>query len=116
MTIRDTINGIREELRQHPPADTSRCSELIVMLTALQGNVHDEIGRWEAVHLKNMSDMLDADPKLGVEKLKIKAQAMEPYTNLQTAKRVAELTNEMIQGLKYRFRSLEQEWREAHNQ
>lgn len=116
MTIREMINEIRDELKAHPPEDAMSCSDYIVKLSAIQGNIHDEIGRTESLHHQNMASMLDEDPKMGVEKIKIKAQALPAYAELQTAKRVSELATEMLNGLKYRQRALEAEWRQAGQQ
>jgi hypothetical protein len=116
MSIRSTIEEIRNELRDTPPADAMACSEYLVKLSAIYGNVNDEIGRTEALHHQNMAQMLDTDPTVGVEKLKIKAQALPAYIDLQTAKRLSELTKELINSLKYRSRALENEWRQSSQQ
>ena len=116
MTIREMVTDIRNELRDNPPADAMSCSEYLVRLSAIYGSVNDEMGRTEALHHQNMAYMLDTDPTVGVEKLKIKAQALPAYTELQTAKRLSELVKTLIAGLKYRATALGDEFRQSGHQ
>lgn len=115
MTIRDMISEMRTEMLESPPADALTTSDSIVKLTALMGNIHDEIGRWERLYHHIYHELIDLNQKMAADKIDILAKDTDEYANLQSAKRLSELCDSMIQGLKYRARALQGEYKESGN-
>lgn len=115
VTVLKLINDIRTEMIDDHSVDAYQASDRLLRLTALLGNINEEIQGAETEYIAVLNSLIDDDPKLAVEKVKIKAQSSEAYQHLQSSKRTYDMCVELIQALKYRIRVFQNEERESRN-
>lgn len=112
MTIREIIAKHQTEVSKGNMSP-DRAAEILVELSALIGNILDEIQRREVAYNKLL--LLSLEEEKSANKARIKAEVSEEYGNLRTAKNTYEVTKEMIRALKYLLRAKEEEWRQSNN-
>lgn len=111
MTIREQINGYRDELLKDLQPD--RASEILKEMSALMGNISDEILKNEVAYNKVLLECLKNEKS--ANKAKITADITEEYINLKTARNTEKNATEMIRSLKYFIRQKEEEYRQMKN-
>ena len=89
----------------------ARASDILVELSALYGNVLDEVRARQMVFNKLLVTFYDNEEK--ANRARLKAEATPEYEALLEAKDTDKLTLEMIRALKYLLRAKESEYREA---
>jgi hypothetical protein len=106
-TIRDMVHEIQLEVRAGNlmPA---RAADLLGMLTALLGNVNDEIMEADAEFATVLLTCMDSE---GKNRARIVAETTPAYRRRQIARNTKELVTEMIGSLKYIQRAAEAEMR-----
>lgn len=109
MSIREMIATIQKELRD-TDLSPARASELLNQLSALLGNVNDEVIDRQMTY--NCIILIEAE-KQTVAKARLVAETQGEYKQLLIAKATKELVESMIGSLKYYLRSKEHEYREA---
>ena len=113
MTVREMIHEIQVEVR-----DTDllpdRAAELLNKLTALLGNINDEIREADHDYACLLLEHLETEAK--ANRAKIKAETSQFYMRKREARDVKELALEMIRSLKYYLRAKEEELRLASHQ
>jgi hypothetical protein len=107
-TIRDMVHEIQLEVRAGNlmPA---RAADLLGMLTALLGNVNDEIMEADAEFATVLLTCMDSEGK--ANRARIVAETTPAYRRRQIARNTKELVTEMIGSLKYIQRAAEAEMR-----
>lgn len=107
-TVRDLIHGIQAEVRLGSllPA---RAAELLGMLTALLGNVNDEIMEADADFAAELLRCMDSEGK--ANRARIVAETTPAFRRRTVARNTKELVTEMIGSLKYIQRAAEAEMR-----
>lgn len=108
MSIRDLIEGYRREIRDSdlPP---SRAAEILTKLTALMGNVLDEIRDAEMAFNVVLLGYLDSEK--AANRAKLRAQTTPEYTRAKQAKDTHTVVVEMIRSLRQVLRTQGDEMR-----
>jgi len=106
-TIRIIIDEKRNEIKKANNLYPQRASEIIVELSALIGNINDELLKRQMAF--NEKKMFYLAKIKSVAKADVEAQCTEEYRQYQEAKGYRELITEMIRGLKYYLRAVEDE-------
>lgn len=110
MTIRDRIKRIQADLRDTAKTP-ERVREALVVLTALLGNVNDELRNADHEYkLVLLGCMAGGEP---ANRARIRAEVSEQYQRAREAKDTAVLVVEMIRSCKSYLRSLDEEMRLA---
>jgi hypothetical protein len=108
MTVREMVHEIQTELRT-TDVSPSRAAELLVKLTALLGNVLQEIREADQVYAVLLLEELEKDQ--AANRAKIRAETSTHYLRKREARDCKELVLEMARSLKYMLRSAEEEMR-----
>lgn len=113
MNLREIINEYRSKLVDAKDLAPVDAAQMLVELTALTGNIHEEIvGRGNQYRIK-LADLVE---KYGsVAKAKVIAQASPEYGDLVQATAYLEMASEMIRSLKVFIKSKEEERRFSSN-
>jgi hypothetical protein len=114
MTIRERIDSYRSRLLSGADILGDEASQMLVELSALVGNVNDEILEREMTYNRQLNELLST-PEMTAAKARIRANASEDYEALVRAKNYLVLVTQMIQAIKYRLRSLDEERRASGN-
>lgn len=107
MTTRELIDGYRARLLASKDLTGDEASQILVELSALVGNVNEEIISREMAYNRLLNDLLNT-PDMTAAKAKIRAQAGEEYEAMLRAKGYLVLVTEMTRALKYRLKALEE--------
>jgi hypothetical protein len=110
-TVRDMIHAIQVEVRESD-LQPDRAADLLNTLTALLGNVNDEIREADLEYAQRLLQFLDSEDK--ANRARIRAETTPEYQRKRQARDVKELALEMIRGLKYYLRAKEEELRVTH--
>lgn len=111
MTVRERIKAAQIEVRDSGDLPPARASQLLMELTALLGNVSEEIRQADAAYAAVLLHELETSEK--ANRARIKAETSPEYQRKQEARNLRELTQEMIGSLKYFLRAQEAEMRLA---
>ena len=111
-TIRDIIGEIQEEVARGDLLP-GRAAELLNHLSALIGNINDEIRRRDVEYSKVLLKWLDIEHK--ANRAKIQAEITPEFEARQVARNTKELALELIRSLKYFLKAKEDEWRNSGN-
>jgi hypothetical protein len=114
MTIRDIINSYRQKLGNTGGLTRLEASQILVELSALIGNINDEIRTRDMAYYKRFDELI-SNEKISVAKAEIKMRAGVEYNALMEAKNLLELSMEMIRSLKYFCRSVDDEYQVSSN-
>ena len=112
-TIRQIISEYQDELASKQELQPDRAAKILNELSALTGNVNDQIRTTDIAYNKVLLDFLDSEEK--ANRAKIKAQTSPEYEEARIAKDTKELVTEMTRGLKYYLRAKSEELRESYN-
>lgn len=98
MTVRDLVETIRREVRD-TDLQPDRAAELLTKLSALIGNISDEIRDADAEYAAVLLQHLDAEEK--ANRARIRAETSPAYQRKRQARDMKEVVLEMIGSLKY---------------
>jgi len=112
MTIRSLIQEYQKEIRD-TDLTPQRAAEIISKLSALLGNVNDEIKNTQIEYNQVLLKYLDSEEK--ASRAKIRAEVSPEYQSYLESKNIRELVIEMIRGLKYLVRSYMEEYSNGRN-
>lgn len=109
-TIRQMVGEIQGEIAKGNlmPA---RAAELLTQLSALLGNISEEITQCDYEYNLVLLQFLENEAK--ANRAKIKAEVSKEYLAKRRAYNTRDLAIELIRSLKYFLRAQEQEMREA---
>ena len=107
-TVRDLVRGFQREIAQ-TDLQPDRAAELLTKLTALIGNVNDEIREADAIYAQHLLQCLDTAEK--ANRAKIQAETSPEYDRKRQARDIKELVVEMSRSLKYFIKAKEDEMR-----
>lgn len=108
LTIRQRIENIQNEILQGN-LNPQRSGEMLIELSAVFGNVNDEIRIRDMEYNKVLLNYYETEET--ANRAKIKAECSEEYNNKIIARNTKELIVELIRSLKYFLRSSEEEFR-----
>jgi len=108
VTVRELVRDIQREIR-----DTDllpdRAADLLTKLTALLGNINDEIREADQLYAMVLLAFLESDE--AAARAKIRAEVSPEYQRKREARDLKELALELIRSLKYFLRAKEEEMR-----
>lgn len=110
-TVRGFVREIQVEVRDTPDLQPDRASELMNRLTALLGNINDEIREADCLYAGVLLQHLESED--AANRAKIRAETTPAYQRKREARDTKELAVEIIRSLKYFLRSKEEEMRLA---
>lgn len=99
MTVRDLVRSYQRELQQTSDLLPDRAAELLTKLTALIGNINDEIREADAIYAGVLLAALDSEEK--ANRAKIRAEITAEYQRKREARDTKELAVELARSLKY---------------
>lgn len=108
-TVRDWVREIQSEIRATDDLQPSRASHLLNRLSALLGNINDEIREADAEYSVVLLRCLDSDE--AANRARIRAEITPEHRRKREARDTRELAKEMIGTLKYFIRSKSDEMR-----
>lgn len=109
MTVRDLIESMRREIRDTDDLQPDRAAELLTKLTALLGNINDEVRVADADYAAVLLNFLNSEQK--ANRARIHAELSPEYQRKRQARDAKEVVLEMIGSLKYLVRSRMEEMR-----
>ncbi|MEK7111883.1 MAG: hypothetical protein AAB875_01010 [Patescibacteria group bacterium] len=109
-SIRQLVQDIQGEIAKGNLMP-QRAAELLVNLSALLGNIAEEITQRDYEYNLVLLQFLDNETK--ANRAKIKAEVSKEYLAKRRAYNTRDLAIELIRSLKYFLRAQEQEMREA---
>ena len=109
MTVRELVKAHQREIRDAADLQPDRAAELLMTLSAIVGNVNDEIREADAAYAGVLLGYLDAEAK--ANRAKIRAETSPEYQRKREARDTKELVQELVRSLKYFLRSKEEEMR-----
>ena len=111
-TIRERVLNIQNEILAGN-LTPSRCSEMMVELSAIFGNINDEIRTRDVEYNKVLLNYYESEET--ANRAKIKAETSPEYVAKRIARDTKELTVELIRSLKYFLRSATEEYQAGGN-
>ena len=112
-TIREMVRDIQKEVRDTPDLLPDRAAALATRLSALLGNVNDEIRAADAAYAATLLSLLESEK--AANRARIRAEMTPEYARKREARDTKELAVELIRTLKYFMRAKEQEYEAAKN-
>lgn len=109
MTVRGFIKEIQREVRETADLQPDRAAELLNRLTALLGNVNDEIREADAAFAVVLLKHLESSE--AANRARIRAETTPEYGRKREARDLKELAIELSRSLKYFLRAKEDEMR-----
>lgn len=110
MSVRDLVRAMQIEIRDSD-LQPERARELLMKLSAVLGNINDEIRSADAEYASTLLDCLKAHAK--ANRARIEAETSPQFQRRREARDTKELCAEMISSLKYLLRSVGEEMRLA---
>lgn len=114
MTVRDLVRSYQREIQQTADLLPDRAAELLTKLTALMGNVNDEIREADAEYATVLLGYLDSEEK--ANRARIRAETSPAYQRKREARDTKELIVELSRSLKYFLRVKSEELQLARHQ
>lgn len=108
-TVRDMVRAVQREVRDTPDLLPDRAAHLLMRLTALLGNVNDEIREADAEYAVVLLQHLDSEE--AANRAKIRAETTPAFQRKQEARNTKELAMEIVRSIKYFLRVKEEEMR-----
>jgi hypothetical protein len=112
MTVRELVKNYQREIQQTNDLLPDRAAELLMQLTALMGNVNDEIRAADSEYAVTLLHYLDSEAK--ANRARIRAEISPEFRRKQEARDTKELVIELSRSLKYFLRAKSEEtadWR-----
>lgn len=108
-TVRGLIGDIQREVLQSADLQPDRAAELLTKLTALVGNVNDEIREADAEYAAVLLTHLESEE--AANRAKIRAETTPAYQRKREARDTKELAIELSRSLKYYLKAKQDEYR-----
>jgi hypothetical protein len=112
MNIRDLIRRYNEEILNHD-LTPDRASEILVEVSALVGNINDEIKKTEMAYNNLLLSYLESEPK--ANRAKIKVDCSPENESKIEARNTMMSADYLIKSLKYYLRTKESEYKHSGN-
>ena len=114
MTVRELVKSAQREIQATSDLQPERASQLLMTLTALIGNVNDEIREADAEYAVTLLHYLDTEEK--ANRARIRAEISPEFRRKQEARNTKELVVELCRSLKYFLKAKEEEMQLARHQ
>lgn len=113
-TVRELVKTYQREIQQTADLQPDRAAELLMRLTALMGNVADEIREADSEYAVTLLHYLDSEAK--ANRARIRAEISPEFRRKQEARDTKELIVELTRSLKYFLRCKSDEYAMARHQ
>lgn len=113
MTVRELVRSYQREIAA-TDLQPDRAAELLTKLTALIGNVNDEIREADALYAQHLLQCLKSEEK--ASHAKILAETSREYSRRREARDTKEIVVEMARALKYFLSAKREELQLARHQ
>lgn len=114
MTVRELVKSYQREIQQTTDLLPDRAADLLMKLTALMGNVADEIREADSEYAVTLLHYLDSEAK--ANRARIRAEISPEFRRKQEARDTKELIVELVRSLKYFLRAKSEELQMAGRQ
>ncbi len=114
MSVRELVRSSQREIQQTADLLPDRAAELLMQLTALMGNVNDEIREADSEYAITLLHYLDSEAK--ANRARIRAEISPEFRRKQEARDTKELIIELTRSLKYFLRAKSDELQMARHQ
>lgn len=114
MTVRDLVKGYQREVQQTSDLLPERAAQLLMQLSALVGNVLDEIREADSEYAVTLLHFLDTEKK--ANRAKIRAEISPEFRRAREARDTQKLIEELTRSLKYFLKAKETEYQMARHQ
>jgi hypothetical protein len=114
MTITEQIDEYRNRMASSGNLTLDEASQMLVELSALLGNINEEIRKTQNIYLNKLALILN-DPKVPVARAMIQIQITPEWQRWDKAKGYEKFTIEMIRALKHRCNALRDELEVSNN-
>jgi Tfp pilus assembly PilM family ATPase len=114
MTVRDLVKAFQQEIQRTEDLQPDRAAELLNKLTALIGNVNDEIRAADSEYAVTLLHFLETEQK--ANRARIRAEISPEYRRKQEARDTKELVVELSRSLKYYLKAKQDEFQMARHQ
>ena len=108
MTVRELVKSYQREIQQTSDLLPDRAAELLIKLSALMGNVLDEITQADAEYAVTLLHLLDTEKK--ANRARIRAEISAEFRRKQDARNTQKLVEELTRSLKYYLRAKQDEY------
>lgn len=113
-SVREFVRAVQREILDASDLLPDRAAELLMQLSALLGNVNDEIRVADAEYAVVLLSFLDTESK--ANRARIRAETSPAFRRRQEARDTKELMLEVIRSLKYFLRAKAEEMQLARHQ
>ncbi len=114
MTVRDLVKAFQQEIQRTEDLQPDRAADLLNKLTALIGNVTDEIRAADSEYAVTLLHYLETEQK--ANRARIRAEISPEYRRKQEARDTKELVVELSRSLKYFLKAKSEELQLARHQ
>jgi hypothetical protein len=114
LTVRDLVREYQREIQRADDLLPDRAADLLMRLTALLGNVNDEIRAADSEYAVTLLHCLDTETK--ANRAKIRAEISPEYRRRQEARDTKELAVELCRSLKFYLRAKSDELQLSRHQ
>ena len=112
MNIRERIQSYQSEILAGNLLPV-RASEILTELSALLGNISEEIMQRDVAYNKVLLSYLEVEKS--ANRAKIKSDITPEYEAMRTARNAEKVAVEMIRSLKYLLKAQQEEFRQSNN-
>lgn len=113
-TVRDLVKGYQREIQQTADLLPDRAAQMLMQLSALVGNVLDEIREADSEYAVTLLHFLDTEKK--ANRAKIRAEISPEFRRAREARDTHKLVEELTRSLKYYLKAKEEELRASRYQ
>lgn len=114
ISVRELVKSYQREIQQTADLQPDRAAELLMHLSALVGNVLDEIREADAEYAVTLLHFLDTEKK--ANRAKIRAEISPEFRRSREARDTEKLITELTRSLKYFLKAKEAEYQMARHQ
>lgn len=112
MSIRERIQSYQSEIIKGNLLP-GRASEILTELSALLGNINEEITLRDMAYNQVLLNFLESEKT--ANRAKIKAGTTAEYESMRTARNTEKTAVELIRSLKYYLKAKEEEYKQSNN-
>jgi hypothetical protein len=114
MNLRELINTKLTRIKDTKDLQVGEASEILVELSALMGNINEEIKNRSDEYNRKLLDIVE-QPKMSVAKAQIIIKTTPEWSNLETAKGYKEAMLESCRSIKYFIKCRDSEFEVSRN-
>lgn len=114
VTVRELVRSYQREIQQTADLLPDRAAELLMQLSALMGNIADEIREADSEYAVTLLHFLDTEKK--ANRARIRAEISPEFRRKQEARDTEKLVVELTRSLKYFLRVKSEEMQMSRHQ